>query len=72
MNMKKLLGASVVLLVCSGVEAVPITYTFTGSVVEIDPSLSSTFNTSQTLSGSFTYESSTAGDLYGSGRERVQ
>ncbi|QLQ26537.1 MAG: PEP-CTERM sorting domain-containing protein [Dechloromonas sp.] len=66
MNMKKLLGASVVLLVCSGVEAVPITYTFTGSVVEIDPSLSSTFNTSQTLSGSFTYESSTAGDLYGS------
>jgi hypothetical protein len=43
-----------------------ITYTFTGTIMYVSPSLSGTFNASQTLSGSFTYDSSTAGVLFGS------
>ena len=40
-------------LMCVGAAADPITYTFTGIVTEVDPSLAGKFNTSQTLSGSF-------------------
>ncbi len=58
--------AGVLLLAASGAQANTITYTFTGTVTSVDPSLSGTFNTSQTLSGSFTYESSTPGFLNGS------
>jgi hypothetical protein len=58
--------AGVLLLASSGAQADTITYTFTGTVTSVDPSLSGTFNTSQTLSGSFTYESSTPGFLNGS------
>jgi hypothetical protein len=36
-----------------------ITYDFTGSVVIVDPLLSGQFNTTQTISGSFTYDTST-------------
>lgn len=46
-------------------EATPITYTFTGAVTFVDPSLSGQFNTSQSLTGSFTYESTTPGILCG-------
>lgn len=47
-------------------EADSITYNFTGTVTSVSPSLSGTFNTSQTLSGSFTYDSTTVGTLFGS------
>ena len=36
-----------------------ISFGFTGDVVSVDEAISSTFNTSQTISGSLTYESST-------------
>jgi hypothetical protein len=54
------------LATCRLAWASPVTYDFTGTVTEVDPSLSGIFDTSQTLSGSFTYESSTAGVLFGS------
>ena len=56
----------VVLLMGAGsARAALITYNFTGTVSSVDAGLAGTFNTSQTLSGSFTYESSTAGSLSG-------
>jgi hypothetical protein len=38
--------------------ATPITFTFTGTVASVAPALAGTFNTTQTLSGSYTFESS--------------
>lgn len=55
-----------VLIGVQSAHADSITYNFTGTVHQVDPSLSGTFNTSQTLSGSFTFETTTAGTLNGS------
>ena len=44
------------LLVPLDVVATPITMNFTGTVVAVNPMLSGTFNTTQTLSGSYTFE----------------
>ena len=41
------------------VEAVPITFTFEGTVVSVDPVLGEIFDRSQVLSGSYTFESTT-------------
>ena len=41
------------------VEAVPITFTFEGTVVSVDPVLREIFDRSQVLSGSYTFESTT-------------
>ena len=41
------------------VSASPITFAFTGNVISVDAPLSGTFNTSQTLSGFYTFESTT-------------
>ena len=41
------------------VQAVPITFNFTGTVTGVDSSLSPTFSTGQTLTGSYTFESTT-------------
>jgi len=40
--------------------ASPITFLFTGSVTGVDPALSGTFDTTQTLSGSYTFDSTSA------------
>jgi hypothetical protein len=54
-------------LVASGVaRAEPITYTFAGTVFEVDEALAGAFQLAQTIQGSFTYESTTPGVLYGS------
>jgi hypothetical protein len=53
------------LLTTVPVQAGLITYTFTGSVLSVDPALAGTFNTSQTLTGTFTYDDSAAGTLTG-------
>lgn len=64
--MKRAFGAvCLLLLACNHAEAAPIVYTFTGIVTFVSPSLSPTFNTSQTMSGSFRYESSAPGFLCG-------
>ena len=44
-------------------EATPITYTFTGTVDWVDSGLRARFNTSQTVSGSFTYDNELNTDL---------
>ena len=55
------------LLLGSGrAEADSITYTFTGTVTSIYGDLTGNFNLSQTVSGSFTYDSGTPGVLFGS------
>ena len=41
------------------VEAVPITFTFEGTVVSVDPVLGEIFDRSQVLSGTYTFESTT-------------
>ena len=46
-------------------EAEFVTYTFTGTVTTVSSSLAGMFNTSMTLSGSFTYDTSAAGVLQG-------
>ena len=50
-----------VLLIYSTTHAMPVTYSFTGAVTSVDPALSPPFNTLQTLSGQFTYESTASG-----------
>jgi len=44
---------------CAPVSASPITFAFTGNVISVSAPLSGTFNTSQTLSGFYTFESTT-------------
>jgi len=41
-------------------DATPITFNFAGNVASVDSSLGSTFSVGQTLSGSYTFESTTA------------
>jgi hypothetical protein len=41
------------------------TYVFTGTVTSVDPSLASVFDTSMTLTGTFTYDTRLAGSLSG-------
>jgi hypothetical protein len=58
----------VVLVLCSTAHAIPVTYYFTGSVdtiADLAPPVLSQFNTSQTISGLFTYESTTPGATMG-------
>ena len=43
-----------------------VTYTFTGNILLLDTNVAGIFSMSDTLSGSFTYESTSAGDLFGS------
>jgi hypothetical protein len=42
------------------VQAAPITFSFTGTVESVDPALSGTFAAPSTLTGSYTFESTTA------------
>lgn len=66
-RLASVLAATSLLLAALGqASASPVTYVFTGTVTSVDPGLAATFNTSQTLSGSFTYESATPGVFYGS------
>ena len=58
---RQVLAAGIML--SSFAQAAPITYNFTGKVDSVSPALSGTFNTSQTMSGSFTYESTNPGVL---------
>jgi hypothetical protein len=70
MNMKKATVIALFAMVGLMANTAPgsaeqVTYTFTGTVGSVDPSLSGTFNTTMTLSGSFTYETTTPGVLQG-------
>jgi hypothetical protein len=56
---RSLLAAAVGLVLLEApreVLAAPITFTFTGNVPFVGPELAGTFNTSQTLTGSYTIE----------------
>ena len=53
-------AATTLLMASAAVEAAPVTLTFTGTVGSVDPGLSSQFANNQTISGSYTFESTTA------------
>jgi hypothetical protein len=53
-------AAAFLLMASAAVEAAPVTFTFTGTVELVDSGLSSQFAKDQTISGSYTFESTTA------------
>jgi hypothetical protein len=59
------IGCCLLLFTGARAEAEFATYTFTGTVTIVSSSLDGMFNTSMTLSGSFTYDTSAAGVLTG-------
>lgn len=58
-------GCCLLLSTGARAEAEFVTYTFTGTVTAVSSSLAGMFDTSMTLSGSFTYDTSAAGVLHG-------
>jgi hypothetical protein len=50
----------------SGVTAIPITFDFTATVTSINPALAGFFTLNETLTGSYTFESTTPGLILGS------
>jgi hypothetical protein len=58
-------GCCLLLFTGARAEAEIVTYTFTGTVTIVSAALASTFDTSMTVSGSFTYDTSAAGVLTG-------
>jgi hypothetical protein len=53
-------AATSLLMASAAVEAAPVTFTFTGTVELVDSGLTSQFAKDQTISGSYTFESTTA------------
>ena len=58
MTLRALVAVALALTAPIEAFATPITFTFTGNVTFVDPLLAGTFNPAQTLSGSYTFESS--------------